>query len=119
VSSVAEARRLDFGNRSRRQLVADLQVKHAANGKERRAHMVRRRSNSNSNGRNNSNSGNSNNNNSSSSRSSGNGPPHLAQPSAGKDKGAASRRVEIENNPKKRHRHRRDKFVGITAAAPE
>jgi hypothetical protein len=120
VSSAAEGRRLDFGNRSRRQLVAVQQVKHAANGKERRAHMVRRRnnSNSNSNGNDSRSSSRGRRNNSSSSRSSGSAAPHPAQASAGKGRGAASRRVERDNQ-KKRHRQRHDNFLGMTAAAPE
>ena len=99
MSSVAEGCRLDFGNRSRRRPVADLQVKHATNAKGRRAHMVRRRRSSVNN--NSSNRGNR-------SRSRGSAAAQLANSSAGRCRGAASRKVEIENNQRKRRSQPRD-----------
>jgi len=49
--SVAQARRQDFVNRSRRRLVAGPQVKHAVKEKECRGHMVNRPRNNSSSSR--------------------------------------------------------------------
>ena len=81
-SSVAQARRQDFVNRSRRRLVAGPQVKHAVKEKECKAHMVNRPRN-----------------NSSSSRSTAAPRP---QPITARDKG--NRKV---GNKKDKNQHRR------------
>jgi hypothetical protein len=98
--SVAEVRRLDFGNRSRPRQVAVLQVKHGAKEKECRALMVSRpRHNSNS------------------TSSSSNEAARLRQPIT--DRGRASRKVGRRNNQKKRHRHAHNNFGAITPVAPD
>ena len=118
VSSVAEVRRPDFVNRSRRHRVAALQVKHAAEGKEHRAHMANRlsrqpeepvkraveekedkarRLSRNS---------------SSSSEAA-----RLPQPITASDR--VSRKVGRRDHQKKRHRQGSNNFGAITPAAPE
>jgi len=95
-------RQPEFGNRSRRLLVAEPRVRRAAKGRECRALMVNRFRH-----------------NSTSSRSSGRkvARPRLLQPIAAAHKD--SRKAETRSNQKKRHRHGRNNFGAITPAAPE
>ena len=105
-------RHLDFGNRSRRLLVAEPRVRRAAKEKERRALMVSRlRHNSTRSSRRRRRSS------SSSSSSSGSKGARLPQPITARATG--SRKVETRNNQKKRHRHGRNNFGAVTPAAPE
>jgi hypothetical protein len=100
VSNGEPVRHLDFGNRSRRLLVAEPRVRRAAKGKECRALMVSRLRH-----------------NSASSRSSGRKVARLPQPITAR--GAGSRKVETRSNQKKRHGQGRNNFGAITPAAPE
>ena len=100
ISNVEPVRHLEFGNRSRRLLVAEPRVRRAAKEKDRRALMVsRRRSNS--------------------ARSRSNGSPvaRLPQPIAARPKD--SRKAGRRDNQKKRHRHAHNNFGAITPVAPE
>jgi len=105
VSNVELVRQPEFGNRSRRLLVAEPRMRRAPNGKECRALMVSRlRHNSRCRA---------------SSRSSGRkvARPRLLQPITATHKD--SRKAETRSNQKKRHRHGRNNFGAITPAAPE
>lgn len=101
-SAAAELGHLDFGNRSRRPLVAESPVRRAANEKGRRALMASRLRR-----------------NSASSRSSDSNSKvaRLPQPITARDKD--SRKAERLDNQKKRHRHGHNNFGAITPAAPE
>jgi hypothetical protein len=100
ISNVEPVRHLDFGNRSRRLLVAELRVRRAAKEKERRALMVSRLRH-----------------NSTSSRSSGRKVARLSQPITAR--ATDSRKVGRRDNQRKRHRHGHNNFGAITPAAPE
>ena len=100
ISNVEPVRHLDFGNRSRRLLVADPRVRRAAKGKECRALMVSRLRH-----------------NSTSSRSSGRKVARLPQPIKARPTG--SRKVE---NKKQKNQHPcrgHNSFGAITPAASE
>ena len=102
ISNVEPVRHLEFGNRSRRLLVAEPRVRRAAKEKKRRALMVSRlRRNSNS----------------ASSRSNGSRVARLPQPIAARHKD--SRKAGGRGNQKKRHSHGHNNFGAVTPAAPE
>ena len=102
ISNVEPVRHLDFGNRSRRLLVAEPRVRRAAKEKKRRALMVSRlRHNSTRSRR----------------RSSSSTVVRLPQPITARATG--NRKVETRDNQKKRHRHGHNNFGAITPAAPE
>jgi hypothetical protein len=104
MNSVAEVRHLEFGNQSRRLLVAEPRVRRAVKEKKRRALMVSglRHNSSRSSSRS-----------SSRRRSSSSTVARLPQPIT------ANRKVETRDNQKKRHRHGRNNFGAVTPAAPE
>ena len=93
-------RHLDFGNRSRRLLVAAPRVRRAAKEKECRTLTLSRLRH-----------------NSTSSSSSGSKVARLPQPITARATG--NRKVETRDNQKKRHRHGRNNFGAITPAAQE
>ena len=100
ISNEEPLRHLEFGNRSRRLLVAEPRVRRAAKEKKRRALMVSRLRH-----------------NSTTSSSSGSKVARLPQPITARATG--NRKVETRNNQKKRHRHGRNNFGAITPAAQE
>ena len=101
ISNVEPVRHLDFGNRSRRLLVAEPRVRRAAKEKECRALMVSRLRH-----------------NSTSSRSSGSTVARLPQPITARHTG--SRKVGNKKQPKdQRPRRGHNNFGAITPAAPE
>ena len=100
VSNVELVRHPDFGNQSRRLLVADPRVRRAAKERKCGALMVSRFRH-----------------NSASSRSSGRKVARLHQPI--RVRATDSRKVDRRDNQRKRHRHGHNNFGAITLAAPE
>jgi hypothetical protein len=100
VSNVEPMRHPDFGNRSRRLLVAEPRVKRAPNEKECRARTLSHLRH-----------------NSTSRRSASSKVARLPQPIAARARD--SRKAETRGNQKKRHRHGRNNFGAITPAASE